>query len=431
MRHKSGNFAKIMMQTMEIKREQYLKQLIDGENNGLIKIVTGIRRCGKSYLLFKLFFRHLIASGVQEDHIIRIALDDIENEPLREPMALYKEVKSRITDDGRHYVLLDEVQLVPRFEEVLNSLLRMENVDTYVTGSNSKFLSSDIVTEFRGRGDEIRVYPLSFSEYCSGTSLPANEAWKDYYTYGGLPLILSLDSPKKKTDYLSNLYKSVYLVDIIERHGIKNRMEFERLANTAASCIGTPTNPTKLSNTFKTEIKSSISPATIDNYLDYMGDAFLLEKAVRFDIKGKKYIKGLAKYYFTDVGIRNAALGMRQLEETHIMENVIFNELRIRGFNVDVGALEQRSVSDDGKWQRNQLEVDFVANYGNLRYYIQSALVIPDDEKRRQETASLLKINDAFRKIIVVRDDINPWTDDNGILTIGLLDFLLKREWVV
>ena len=415
---------------MEIKREQYLKQLIDGENNGLIKIVTGIRRCGKSYLLFKLFFRHLIASGVQEDHIIRIALDDIENEPLREPMALYKEVKSRITDDGRHYVLLDEVQLVPRFEEVLNSLLRMENVDTYVTGSNSKFLSSDIVTEFRGRGDEIRVYPLSFSEYCSGTSLPANEAWKDYYTYGGLPLILSLDSPKKKTDYLSNLYKSVYLVDIIERHGIKNRMEFERLANTAASCIGTPTNPTKLSNTFKTEIKSSISPATIDNYLDYMGDAFLLEKAVRFDIKGKKYIKGLAKYYFTDVGIRNAALGMRQLEETHIMENVIFNELRIRGFNVDVGALEQRSVSDDGKWQRNQLEVDFVANYGNLRYYIQSALVIPDDEKRRQETASLLKINDAFRKIIVVRDDINPWTDDNGILTIGLLDFLLKREWV-
>ncbi len=420
-----------MMQTMEIKREQYLKQLIDGENNGLIKIVTGIRRCGKSYLLFKLFFRHLIASGVQEDHIIRIALDDIENEPLREPMALYKEVKSRITDDGRHYVLLDEVQLVPRFEEVLNSLLRMENVDTYVTGSNSKFLSSDIVTEFRGRGDEIRVYPLSFSEYCSGTSLPANEAWKDYYTYGGLPLILSLDSPKKKTDYLSNLYKSVYLVDIIERHGIKNRMEFERLANTAASCIGTPTNPTKLSNTFKTEIKSSISPATIDNYLDYMGDAFLLEKAVRFDIKGKKYIKGLAKYYFTDVGIRNAALGMRQLEETHIMENVIFNELRIRGFNVDVGALEQRSVSDDGKWQRNQLEVDFVANYGNLRYYIQSALVIPDDEKRRQETASLLKINDAFRKIIVVRDDINPWTDDNGILTIGLLDFLLKREWVV
>lgn len=419
-----------MMQTMEIKREQYLKQLIDGENNGLIKIVTGIRRCGKSYLLFKLFFRHLIASGVQEDHIIRIALDDIENEPLREPMALYKEVKSRITDDGRHYVLLDEVQLVPRFEEVLNSLLRMENVDTYVTGSNSKFLSSDIVTEFRGRGDEIRVYPLSFSEYCSGTSLPANEAWKDYYTYGGLPLILSLDSPKKKTDYLSNLYKSVYLVDIIERHGIKNRMEFERLANTAASCIGTPTNPTKLSNTFKTEIKSSISPATIDNYLDYMGDAFLLEKAVRFDIKGKKYIKGLAKYYFTDVGIRNAALGMRQLEETHIMENVIFNELRIRGFNVDVGALEQRSVSDDGKWQRNQLEVDFVANYGNLRYYIQSALVIPDDEKRRQETASLLKINDAFRKIIVVRDDINPWTDDNGILTIGLLDFLLKREWV-
>lgn len=414
---------------MEIKREQYLKQLIDGKNNGLIKIVTGIRRCGKSYLLFKLFYRHLIASGVQEDHIIRIALDDIENEHLRAPMALYKEIKSKITDDGLHYVLLDEVQLVPRFEEVLNSLLRIENVDTYVTGSNSRFLSSDIVTEFRGRGDEIRVYPLSFSEYCTGTSLSASEAWKEYYTYGGLPLVLSLDSPKKKTDYLSNLYKSVYLVDIIERHGIKNRMEFERIADTAASCIGTPTNPTKLSNTFKTEIKSSISPATIDNYLDYMGDAFLLEKAVRFDIKGKKYIKGQAKYYFTDVGIRNAALGMRQLEETHIMENVIFNELRIRGFNVDVGSLEQRGVSDDGKWQRKQLEVDFVANSGSQRYYIQSALAIPDDEKRRQETASLLKINDAFRKIIVVRDDIKPWNDDNGILTIGLLDFLLKKEW--
>ncbi|MDD7134068.1 MAG: ATP-binding protein [Bacteroidales bacterium] len=414
---------------MELKREQYLKQLIDGKNNGLIKIVTGIRRCGKSYLLFKLFYRHLISNGVQEDHIIRIALDDIENEPLREPMTLYKEIKSRIADDGLHYVLLDEVQLVPRFEDVLNSLLRIENVDTYVTGSNSKFLSSDIVTEFRGRGDEIRVYPLSFSEYCSGTNLSANEAWKDYYTYGGLPLILSINSPKKRTDYLSNLYKSVYLIDIIERQGIKNRMEFERLADTTASCIGTPTNPTKLSNTFKTEIKSSISPATIDNYLDYMRDAFLLEKAVRFDIKGKKYIKGLAKYYFTDVGIRNAALGMRQLEETHIMENIIFNELRIRGFNVDVGALEQRSVSDDGKWQRKQLEVDFVANSGSQRYYIQSALTIPDDEKRRQETASLLRINDAFRKIIVVRDDIKPWIDDNGILTVGLFEFLLKKEW--
>lgn len=415
---------------MEIKRDRYLNQLIDGKNNGLIKIVTGIRRCGKSYLLFKLFYRHLIASGVQEDHIIRIALDDIENEPIREPMELYKQIKSRITDHGHYYILLDEVQLVPRFEKVLNSLLRMENVDTYVTGSNSKFLSSDIVTEFRGRGDEIRVFPLSFSEYCSGTSLPANEAWKEYYTYGGLPLILSLDSPKKRTDYLYNLYKSVYLIDIIERNGIKNRMEFEKLADTAASCIGSPTNPTKLANTFHSELKSTISPATIDNYLNYMGDAFLLEKAVRFDIKGKKYIKGLAKYYFTDVGIRNAALGMRQLEETHIMENLLFNELRTRGFKVDVGTLEQRSVSADGKWQRTQLEVDFVANSGSLRYYIQSALAIPDDEKRRQETASLLKINDAFRKIIIVRDDIKPWIDDNGILTIGLMDFLLQPEWL-
>ena len=405
-----------------------MNQLISGKGNGLVKIVSGIRRCGKSYLLFRLFYGHLISSGVQEDHIVRIALDDIENASLREPLALFREIKSRMTDSGDYYILLDEIQLVPKFEEVLNSLLRMENADVYVTGSNSRFLSSDIVTEFRGRGNEIRVHPLSFSEYCLGSGQAPRDAWRDYYTYGGLPQVLSLENPKKKIDYLTNLFESVYLVDIIERHKIKNKAEFRELTSTAASCIGSPTNPNRISNTFASQKKISISPATIENYLGYMEDAFLLEKAVRYDIKGRKYIGSLAKYYFTDTGIRNASLGMRQLEETHLMENIIYNELRIRGLKVDVGTLEQRSVDKDGKWTRKQLEVDFVANDRGKRYYIQSALSIPDDEKRKQETASLRRIEDSFQKIIVVRDDITPWRDDNGILTIGLFDFLMGRD---
>ncbi len=413
---------------MVIQRDFYLNQLISGKGNGLVKIVSGIRRCGKSYLLFKLFYSHLISSGVQEDHIVRIALDDIENTSLREPLTLFKELKSRMTDSDAYYILLDEIQLVPKFEEVLNSLLRIENADVYVTGSNSRFLSSDIVTEFRGRGDEIRVYPLSLNEYCISTGLPPRDAWRDYYTYGGLPQVLSLESPKKKTDYLTNLFESVYLVDIIERHRIKNTVEFRELASTAASCIGSPTNPNKISNTFSSQKKISINPATIEKYLGYMEDAFLLEKAVRYDIKGRKYIGSLSKYYFTDTGIRNACLGMRQMEETHLMENIIYNELRRRGWKVDVGTLEQRSVDKDGKWTRKQLEVDFVANDGGKRHYIQSALSIPDDDKRKQETASLLKIEDSFKKIIVVKDDITPWRDDNGILTIGLFDFLMSKE---
>lgn len=414
--------------TMVIQRDYYLNQLISGKGNGLVKIVSGIRRCGKSYLLFRLFYSHLISSGVQEDHIVRIALDDIENASLREPLALFREIKSRMTDSGRYYILLDEIQLVPKFEEVLNSLLRTENADVYVTGSNSRFLSSDIVTEFRGRGDEIRIHPLSFSEYCLGSGQAPRDAWRDYYTYGGLPQVLGLENPKKKIDYLTNLFESVYLVDIIERHKIKNKAEFRELTSTAASCIGSPTNPNRISNTFASQKKISISPATIENYLGYMEDAFLLEKAVRFDIKGRKYIGSPAKYYFADTGIRNACLGMRQLEETHLMENIIYNELRRRGWKVDVGTLEQRSVDKEGKWTRKQLEVDFVANGEGKRYYIQSSLSIPDDEKRRQETASLLRIEDSFQKIIVVRDDITPWRDDNGILTIGLFDFLMGRD---
>ena len=410
---------------MQIQRDFYLQQLIDGKQNGLIKIITGIRRCGKSYLLFTLFYQYLKRAGVMDDHIIKIALDDIESGNLREPLALYQYIKAKMTDDGLYYILLDEVQLVPRFEEVLNSLLRIENVDVYVTGSNSKFLSSDIITEFRGRGDEIRLYPLSLSEYCEGTGQKPSEAWKDYYTYGGLPHVLTLETEKKKLDYLSNLFESVYLIDILERHRIKNKAEFEDLVRIVASSIGAPTNTVKLSNTFKSIKKVIISYNTIDKYLGYMQDAFIIEKATRYDIKGKKYIGRLAKFYFTDIGLRNAVLGLRQQEESHIMENIIYNELRRRGCKVDVGVMEQRYIGQDGKWQRKQLEVDFVVNEGSQRYYIQSALAIPDEDKRKQEMASLMRINDSFKKIIIVKDDIKPWTDENGILTIGLMDFLM------
>ena len=415
---------------MHIQRNFYLQQLIDGKQNGLIKIITGIRRCGKSYLLFTLFYQYLKKAGVMEDHIIKIALDDIESGELREPLTLYKFIKAKMMDNDLYYILLDEVQLVPRFEEVLNSLLRIENADVYVTGSNSKFLSSDIITEFRGRGDEIHLYPLSLSEYCEGTGQKPYEAWKDYYTYGGLPHVLTLETEKKKLDYLSNLFESVYLIDILERHHVKNKSEFEELVRIVASSIGAPTNTTKLSNTFQSVKKVTISYNTIDKYLGYMQDAFIIEKATRFDIKGKKYIGSLAKYYFTDMGLRNAVLGLRQQEESHIMENVIYNELRRRGCKVDVGMMEQRYIGADGKWQRKQLEVDFVVNEGSQKYYIQSALAMPDEEKRKQEMASLMRINDSFKKIIIVKDDIKPWTDEYGILTIGLMDLLMGNSSV-
>lgn len=413
---------------MQIKRDFYLQQLVDGKQNGLIKIVTGIRRCGKSFLLFKLFRQYLLDVGVDSGHIIQLALDDIENADLREPLTLYKCIKAKITDNELYYILLDEIQLVPRFEEVLNSLLRIENTDVYVTGSNSKFLSSDIITEFRGRGDEIHLYPLSLSEYCEGTGLSPADAWKDYYTYGGLPHILSLGTEKKKIDYLNNLFESVYLIDILERQRIKNKAKFEELVKIIASGIGAPTNPTKLENTFKSVKKVNIDSVTISRYLGYMQDAFLIEKAEKYDVKGKKYIGSLAKYYFTDIGLRNVILRLRQQEETHIMENIIYNELRRRGCKVDVGMVEQRFVDNDGKWQRKQLEVDFVANEGNQRYYIQSALALPDEEKRKQEMGSLLRINDSFKKIIIIKDDIKPWRDENGILTMGLLDFLINAD---
>lgn len=413
---------------MNIKRQQYLDLLIASQRNGLVKIITGIRRCGKSYLLFKLFHDYLNSQGIADDHIIQIALDDRTNKELRDPDNLLKYIKEQITDKDLYYIILDEIQMVDEFTDVLNSLLHISNADVYVTGSNSHFLSTDIVTEFRGRGDEIHLFPLSFSEYCEGYNGSTDQAWKDYYTYGGLPLVLTLDTDKKKEDYLSNLYKSVYLVDVLERHKIKNIGEFDELVKIISSSIGSSCNPTKLANTFKSVKNVAIHHQTINKYLGFLEDAFLVEKSIRYNIKGKKYINTLAKYYFSDLGIRNALLGFRQQEETHIMENIIYNELRTRGLHVDVGMVETREPDKNGRLIRKQLEVDFVVNQGSQRYYIQSAFAMPTLEKEVQESASLLLINDSFKKIIIVKDDIKPKRNEEGILTIGLKDFLLDKN---
>lgn len=412
----------------EIKRNSYLKQLISGKQNGLIKIVTGIRRCGKSYLLFKIFRNHLLEQGVTSDHIISLALDDILNEEYCDPKKLVLYIKENIKDSQIHYVLLDEVQMVDNFVGALNSLLHIDNVDVYVTGSNSKFLSSDIATEFRGRGDEIRIYPLSFSEFLSEYNGDKNDAWRDYITYGGLPLILSLESSQQKSNYLHNLYQTVYLKDLIDRNGIKKAVEFDALTKVMASSIGSPCNPNKLSNTFKSVSNTDLSSITIDNYLGFLQDAFLLEKASRYDIKGKKYIGTLSKYYFVDMGLRNCLLGFRQIEETHLMENVIYNELRSRGYLVDVGVVETRTRTENQGMLRKQLEIDFVVNNGSKRYYIQSALSLPNEEKIEQEMASLKNVSDSFQKIIIVKDNIVPHHNESGILFINLYDFLLNRE---
>lgn len=412
----------------EIKRNSYLKQLISGKQNGLIKIVTGIRRCGKSYLLFKIFRNHLLEQGVTPDHIISLALDDILNEEYCDPKKLVLYIKENIKDSQIHYVLLDEVQMVDNFVGALNSLLHIDNVDVYVTGSNSKFLSSDIATEFRGRGDEIRIYPLSFSEFLSEYNGDKNDAWRDYITYGGLPLILSLESSQQKSNYLHNLYQTVYLKDLIDRNGIKKAVEFDALTKVMASSIGSPYNPNKLSNTFKSVSNTDLSSITIDNYLGFLQDAFLLEKASRYDIKGKKYIGTLSKYYFVDMGLRNCLLGFRQIEETHLMENVIYNELRSRGYLVDVGVVETRTRTENQGMLRKQLEIDFVVNNGSKRYYIQSALSLPNEEKIEQEMASLKNVSDSFQKIIIVKDNIVPHHNESGILFINLYDFLLNRE---
>ena len=406
---------------MIIKRDKYLDELIGWKHTDLIKIVTGLRRCGKYFLLFNFFHQHLLSSGTDESHIIEIALDDISNEALREPFRMLEYVKSKIKDDNQYYLIIDEVQLLGRFVDVLNSFMHIDNVDIYVTGSNSRFLSKDVATEFRGRGIEIHIYPLSFAELYQARGGDKYALWKSYYTYGGLPYLASLNDNARKAEYLSSLNQTLYLKDIVERNKIANEDEFSELMNLMASSIGSPCNPNKIANTFKSVKKVSLASQTIAKYLSFMEDAFIVEKSVRYDIKGRKYISTLSKYYFQDVGLRNALLNFRQVEETHLMENVIYNELRRCGYSVDVGMIEVRSAT-----QRKQLEVDFVANKGDKRYYIQSAFALPDEQKREQELASLKKINDSFKKIIITRDDIAPYHDDNGVLIIGLMDFLLR-----
>lgn len=413
---------------MKIKRRKYVNQLISSKHNGLIKIITGIRRCGKSYLLFTLFEEHLKELGVKENHIIKVDLEDRRNKNLRDPDNLLAFLDTQIKDNEMYYVLLDEVQHVPKFEDVLNSYLKIDNVDIYITGSNSKFLSSDIITEFRGRGTQIHVYPLSFAEFMSVDDRHPLDAWRDYYTYGGLPHIVNLANDEAKETYLKELYTTVYLTDIKERNAMRSDVEMNELLQVIASSIGSLVNPLKLERTFKSVKKVSLSYKTIDVYLSYFSDAFLTEKAIRYNIKGKKYINTLSKYYFSDIGVRNAILGFRQIEENHIMENVVYNELRMRGYSVDVGVVETRPIGEDGKRVRKQYEVDFVVNRGSLRYYIQSAFMMPTDAKERQESASLLNIGDSFKKIIIVKDHIKPKRNEAGIVTIGLIDFLLNPD---
>ena len=413
---------------MEIKRDVYLDKLIRKKKNGLIKVVTGVRRCGKSYLLFHLFRDHLLDSGVAEDHIIEIALDDRSNKELRDPDVILKFIKESIKDKEDYYIILDEVQYLDEFEDVLNSLLHIRNADVYVTGSNSKFLSSDVITQFRGRGDEIRVYPLSFSEYVSVYQGSQDEAWDDYLVYGGLPLILAMEEAEDKAEYLNSLFQKVYISDIIERHNVRNKAELDELVDVLASAIGSYTNQNKLVRTFKSVKNKNISDKTIKNYTDYLIDSYLISKADRYDIKGKKYIGKLSKYYFEDVGLRNARLGFRQIEETHLMENIIYNELRVRGYHVDVGVVEYYETKADGKRGKKQLEVDFVATKGSEKYYIQSAFALPTADKVNQEQRGLLSISDFFRKIVVVGDNIKVRRDENGIITIGLRNFLLDEN---
>ena len=413
---------------MEIRRDVYLNKLIRKKKNGLIKVVTGIRRCGKSYLLFHLFHNHLLEEGVPEDHVIEVALDDRRNKALRDPDAMLRYIEQRMQGKGDYYIILDEVQYMDEFEDVLNSLLHIPNADVYVTGSNSKFLSSDVITEFRGRGDEIHVYPLSFREYASVYPGTPDEAWDDYVVYGGLPLILSMEAPEDKAEYLTTLFQKVYLSAIVERHNVRSKAELDELVDVLASSTGSYTSLSKLMKTFKSVKNKTLSDKTIKNYIDFLMDSFLISKATRYDIKGKKYIGSPAKYYFEDVGLRNARLGFRQVEENHLMENIIYNELRMRGYHVDVGVVEHYSANSAGKREKRQLEVDFVATLGSDKCYIQSAFAMPSSDKAEQERRSLLSISDSFRKIIVVGRDQKVRRDENGIATIGIQKFLLDEN---
>ena len=413
---------------MEIRRDIYLNKLISKKHNGLIKVVTGMRRCGKSYLLFNLFKEYLVNEGVNENHIIEIAFDSFENRKYRNPEVLFPYLMEKIADKEMYYVLLDEVQMLDDFESVLNSLGRKKNVDVYVTGSNAKFLSKDIITEFRGRGDEVHMYPLTFSEFMSVYDGDKQEGWRDYVLFGGIPLVLGFETADQKSDFLKSLFEETYISDITGRNNIRNKAELEELLNILSSAIGSLTNPSKLSATFKSVKNKTISKETIIKYIDYLKDSFLIDSAIRYDIKGKKYINTPSKYYFTDLGLRNARLNFRQVEETHAMENIIFNELKVRGYNVDVGVVVMNEVDKNGKKIRKQLEVDFVCNKGSKRFYIQSAYALPDKEKMEQEQRSLVNTGDGFKKIIITKDAVAPLYNDEGILVMSVYDFLLNPD---
>lgn len=414
---------------MIITRQKYLDMLVAGQGNGLVKIVTGGRRCGKSFLLFQIFHQYLLQHGVDEGHLIEVSLDDRRNRKLCDPDALLDYLDSRIKSDGKtNFIFLDEIQLVDDFIGVLLSLMHTPNTEVYVSGSNSKFLSKDVVTEFRGRGQEIRIWPLSFSEYYGAVGGERSQAWKDYYTFGGLPQILSLDTERAKRSYLRDIYEVTYIKDIVERNKIKVPEGLRELVRILASGIGSSTNPTRICNTFQSVSQLQITDKTINEYISDIQDAFLIEEALRYDVKGRKYIGTETKYYFCDLGLRNIVLNLRQQEETHIMENVIYNELRMRGYLVDVGLVECWTTNENGKRKRSKLEVDFVVNNGPERVYVQSAFNMPTKDKEKQERRSLINIADNFRKVIVVKDDIKRKIDDDGVVTIGLFDFLLDEQ---
>lgn len=413
---------------MKIERYDYMQQLIDSKDNGLIKIVTGLRRVGKSYLLKTLFKEYLLEEGVRKDHILIIDLEDRKQKNFMDPDYLLDWIDAQMKDDNQYYIIIDEVQKVEDFVDMLGSLVLKDKADVYVTGSNSHFLSSDIATEFRGRGDEIHVWPLTFKEYMSVYEGDVYEGWQDYYTYGGLPKILSIKGDDKKATYLRNLYRTVYLSDIYERHNIENKAEFEELVRILASSVGSPVNPTNLANTYKTVKRlNNITDKTIETYIGYLEDAFMIEKSERYDIKGRKYIGTTPKYYFKDLGLRNAILSFRQTEENHLMENVIYNEMRHRGFLVDVGNVNIRVKNEKGEWQRVTLEVDFVCNLGSRRYYLQSAYKLPDEEKIQQEKRSLHQISDSFKKIVIIGDRMKLRRDEQGIVQMGIYEFLSDK----
>lgn len=411
-----------------ILRDKYLQELVSLRRNGTIKVITGMRRCGKSYLLFELFVAQLKAEGVDDDHIIKVDLEDYKSRPLRDPDTLYAYVEGRMTDSGQYYILIDEVQHLAHFEDVLNGFLKMRDVDVYVTGSNARFLSRDIITEFRGRGHEVKMFPLSFREYLSAYPGTPQAALNAYMLYGGLPQILAYATDEQKTQYLKNLFTETYIRDIKDRYDIRRDDDLEELINIIASDIGALTNPTKLANTFRSEKQSNIAKDTIKDYIDYLCDAFLVERATRYDIKGRRYVNSPYKYYFMDLGLRNARLNFRQSERSHLMENLVYNELRVRGYSVDVGVVPFVKKDEQGRQQRGSLEVDFVCNLGSRRYYIQSAYRMESDEKIRQEHASLARVDDTFKKIIIVGEECPVTRDDYGITTISIYDFLLRDD---